>query len=288
MNKYILTFLLSLLSTFSFAQGYLSTRMGFVKDGDTYSLSYPTTTISVELLIEEEVVTPGIYARYAQKYLALRAPLVASTTYTVIDATISLPTAQDSVVPLRPSDTIIEYSNLPVDQYSMIVLNPDDAAREAATAIFTIRRQRRDIINGEAGEGYFGAGLKDAMDRLDAMEQEYLELFMGYKTVSQSTKRYTFNPQEDSNRYVFARFDPKVGVLPANDLTGAPIYIQFTPQAIPDTSSMLPTKKSRGTIWFRIAAPTQCILYNDSQALTSTVLPIYELGKSVEIDTLAK
>ncbi len=285
MKKYITTLLLSILTLSAVAQGYKSARIGLVKETDNLYLSYPATAIAVDLLVEKEVVTPGVYARYAQKYLALRAPLAAQTIYSIVDANITV-SDDNSQRSLTPEATKVEYTKLPIDQFSSSVLAAEDAAREAAAAIFTIRRQRRDIINGEAGEGYFGAGLKDAMDRLDAMEHEYMELFVGHRTTTQSIERYVFNPLEGANRYVIARFDSKAGILPANDLTGAPIYMQFTIQQIPDTSD-IEVGKRRLTVsesqWFRIAAPTQCVLYNDSQPIASSVLSIFEFGKSVEI-----
>ncbi|MFI3316208.1 MAG: DUF4831 family protein [Rikenellaceae bacterium] len=288
MNKFIATFLLSILSISAVAQGYNIARIGLIKEDGDFVLSYPTTTIVVELLVEKEAVTPGVYARYAQKYLGLRAPLVAQTSYTISDASIAL--AQDtyaaSLSAVQPS---VEYSKLPADQYSSVILPADDAARDAASAIFTIRRQRRDIVNGEAGEGYFGAGLSEAIASLDKMEQEYLELFLGSRTITQSVERYVFTPQADAMRHVISRFDSKSGILPANDLSGQPIYLQFNVQEFPDTTAIEvnPTAKSKGSspVTFRIAAPTQCVLYNDSQAIASTVLLIFELGKDVNIET---
>lgn len=282
MNKYITTFLLSILSISAFAQDYKSARVGLVENNGEYSLSYPTTTIVAELLVEKNEVTPGIYARYAQKYLAMRAPLVAQTTYKIVDASIS--TSDDyAPVPLTARPAKIEEAKLPADQYSAYVLGAEDAARDAATAIFTIRNQRREIVNGEAGEGYFGAGLKDAMDRLDAMEQEYLELFMGRQEVSQTVEKYAFKPQGDASRYVIARFDPKSGVVSATDLTGTPIHMQFTVQSIPNTSAIEAEKRVTNRAQFRIAAPTQCILYNDSTPIATSLLSVFEFGKTIDV-----
>ncbi len=286
MKKTLFVFILSLTSMVVSAQGYQSTQIGLIKNGEDYSLVYPSSNIAVELLLEEEVVTPGIYARYAQKFLAQRAPLVAQTTITIVNATISAVSDNNHSLPLSPMAPVTEYASLPADQYSSTVLSSEYAARDAAAAIFTIRRQRRDIINGEAGEGYFGAGLDDAMARLDAMEQEYLELFMGSRTTTQRVERYVIKPQEGVNRHMIARFDSKVGILPASDLTGFPVYMQFVAQDLPDTSVIEAEKKSKApTLMFRFAAPTECTLYNDSEVIATALLPIYQFGKNVEVKT---
>ncbi len=289
MNRYFYTFVLSLLTLTLSAQGYKCERIGLIQDGDSYFLSYPTTTISVELLVEKEVVTPGIYARYAQKYLSQRAPLTQQSTYRIIGATVDALDSNKTTNHLTPKEAEVEYTPLPIDQYSSELLAAEIAARDAASAIFTIRRQRRDIINGEAGEGYFGAGLEDAMSRLDEMEREYVELFMGKRAITQSVMNFAFTPVKDSHRFVVARFDSKSGVLPASDLVGAPIYIEFSAMELPDTSSIeLRQKNSRSfsrSIDLSIAAQTQCTLYNDSEVVTSTVLPIYEFGKVIMVNS---
>ncbi len=288
MKRIIATLLLSILSFAAMAQQYEVTRIGLVKDPNGYTLNYPTTTIAVEVLIEKEVVTPGIYARYAQKYLAQRAPLVASESYKIIDGSIGEISYSESARTLTPAAQITEYGTLPIDQNSSAVLSADDAAREAAEAIFAIRRQRRDIINGEAGEGYFGGGLGAAIDKLDRVEKEYLDLFMGSRTTTQSVKRYVISLQEGVNRYFIARFDSKGGILPSNDLTGMPVYLQLNPMAIPSTDKYAVNERTRESIWFRIAAPTECVLFNDSEVVTSSILSIYELGKDVQVETVSK
>ncbi len=288
MNKIIATILFAIASISAVAQNYEIEQIGLIKGVEGYTLNYPSTIIAVEVLVEKEVATPGVYARYAQKYLAQRAPLIASETHKIIDGSIGITSNNEQAQALNISAPIVEYGTLAVDQNSSLVLSADDAAREAANAIFTIRRQRRDIVNGEAGEGYFGGGLGAAIDRLDKMEQEYLNLFMGYHTVSQYTKRFILSLQEGATRYVIARFDTKSGVLAANDLTGVPIYLQLIAEAVPNTDRYAANEKSRESTWFRIAAPTQCTLYNDSELVTSTVLSIFELGKDVEIETVSK
>lgn len=285
MKKFVYTLICSLISLSVAAQGFEYSPVGLIKDYDGYILSYPSTTIDVELLIETEVVTPGIYSRYAQKFLAQRAPLVAQTICKVVDASISVNNlGNQATKTIEPKAAHVEYSTLPADQYSLFVLPIEDAARDAAAAIFTIRRQRRDIINGEAGEGYFGGGLQAAIENLDKMEQEYLELFMGSRTITQSKIGYTINPQEGTTRYVIARFDSKVGVMSANDLSGTPIYIQFTPQEMADTKEIEATEKSRHTILYKVAAPTQCTLFNDAEEISSSLLSIYQFGKDIKID----
>ncbi len=244
------------------------------------------SVIGVDVIVEMESITPGIYARYAQKYLALRTPLTEKTTYRIIDASIDLiesqSQSQSAISPV--SDPVVEYGVLPIDQLNSTLLPIEDAARQAAEAIFTIRRQRRELVSGEAGEDYFGAGLASAVATLDAMEAEYLKLFTAKRTVIQSIKHFSLTPIEGTSQYIIARFSDDAGLLPANDLSGVPIYLQTQVAQTLDTSAIEAGEKARKIVWFRVAAPTNCTLYNDSQEIASTQLSIYEFGKSIKVD----
>ena len=66
-------------------------------------------------------------------------------------------------------------SRLQADKNDMAVLALEDAAREAANTIFSLRRHRIELITGEAGENVFGEGLKAALAEIERLEQSYLE-----------------------------------------------------------------------------------------------------------------
>ncbi len=286
MKKFICSIVLSLLVVVGSAQNFKSTRIGLVDDNGSYELSIPISTIGVDVIVEMESITPGIYARYAQKYLALRTPLIEKTTYRIVDASINLlePNSKSQSEILSITSPLVEYGVLPVDQLSSTVLPIEDAARQAAEAIFTIRRQRRELVSGEAGENYFGAGLASAVAALDATEAEYLKLFTAKRTVIQTIKHFSLTPVEGTTQYIIARFSDDAGLLSANDLSGVPVYLQTQVAHTLDTSAIEAGPKASNFIWFRVAAPTNCTLYNDSQEITSTILPIYEFGKSIKVE----
>ena len=88
----------------------------------------------------------------------------------------------------------------------MAVLALEDAAREAANTIFSLRRHRIELITGEAGENVFGEGLKAALAEIERLEQSYLELFLGKRVVTTETRRYVVYPQSDKKQYIVCRF----------------------------------------------------------------------------------
>ena len=153
------------------------------------ALADPSTTIVVDLTIEKEQTIVGPYARYAQKYLDVRGSLVEKTSYTIKSAQLSVATdnsifAAKDIAPasvstatlINPSD---EFAKVLPDRTTLSPMAVEDAAAQAAQAIFTLRKKRIELITGDAGENVFGGGLKDALEALDAREQANLELFLG-------------------------------------------------------------------------------------------------------------
>ncbi len=67
------------------------------KDSAAPSLAYtlPQTALKVEVELRREVIRSGPYARFAQKYLGVMAPLASKDLYTIADARISARTESD-------------------------------------------------------------------------------------------------------------------------------------------------------------------------------------------------
>ena len=65
------------------------------------------------------------------------------------------------------------------------------------------------------------------LDNLEAQEQALMAMFVG--TTSTWTDVATFNilPEDDINRMVIARISAIDGIVDANDLSGAPVYLNL-------------------------------------------------------------
>lgn len=158
----------------------------------------------------------------------------------------------------------------------------EEAAREAAATIFSLRRHRMELITGEAGENVFGAGLESALERIDRLEQSYLELFLGRQVVSVQTRRYIVVPQEGKQQYVVCRFSPQDGLLPEDDLSGDLVSLRLEPEG--DAAAVTPAgPKQTNRETFRVAASTVCTLMAGNRELARTILPVFELGRTVEV-----
>ena len=184
----------------------------------------------------------GPYARYAQKYLGVRAPLTDKTVWSVTGAQIALldgDTYLNAAAPAPASTRVLshtasenKFARLQPDKTDMTTPALEDAARTAAAQIFSLRRHRIELVTGEAGENVFGEGLKAALEEIDRLEQSYLELFLGKRIVSTETRRYVVCPQADKKQYIVCRFSPAAGLLPDTDLSGDIVLLQIEPSGV--------------------------------------------------------
>ncbi len=267
-------------------------RLGAYEQEGRLTVGQARTTIAVDLTQQREQIVCGPYARYAQKYLGVRAPLSDKNAYALIAARIGLLGSDGLTVPdvLPVAEQRVEefgsegdrFARLAPDRTSLTMLPLEDAAREAAATIFSLRRHRLELITGEAGEHVFGAGLASALERIDLLEQSYLELFLGRRVVTTQTHRYIVVPEADRRQYIVCRFSTQDGLLPEDDLSGDLVSLRLEPvgDAVAVTAAG-PKQTSREA--FRVAATTVCTLMEGNRELARAVLPVFELGRTVEV-----
>lgn len=263
-------------------------------------MSDPTTTIVVDLTIEKEQTIVGPYARYAQKYLDVRGSLVEKTTYALKSAQVSIAT-DDAVFALKPIapesvsvqshlSSATEFAKVLPDRMTLSPMSAEDAAAQAAQAIFTLRRKRVELITGDAGENVFGAGLKDALDALDAREQAYLELFLGKKVTTTYTERVVLPLNGTTTSYTIAKLSSSTGLQSATASEGEDIKLNITPSGVSPKLATIPEADPRDktALQVRLADNATCVISVGGAAVGSATLPIFEFGRTVNItNTLA-
>lgn len=271
------------------AQNRYMARTGVYEQDGQAVVAVPHSTLAVDLTTEKETILCGPYARYAQKYLGVRAPLTDKTTFTLKDATVAFASIKHAAQPRKTQIEVVshsrsdkEFARIQPDKMDITTLALEDAAREAATTIFSLRKHRMELITGEAGENVFGEGLKAALSEIKRQEQSYLELFLGKCVTTTSTTRYIMTPKEGKNQYVLCRFSPTSGIVPESDLSGDMVLLQIQPSG--ETSCAYEaSRKDTSVITYRIADPSECTVVCANQLLTSVVLPIFEMGRTVSV-----
>lgn len=294
MKKSVLIIAAMMLAGTAAAQNYT------IKQADAYETSNGvvlpdlTTTLAVDITVTSERVVAGPYARYAQKYLGVRASLSDKTTYEITGAQVAL-LGGESAYPVaghlpakRESSggfdgTATEFAKILPDRMSAANVDTENAARAAANEIFKLRRQRLDLITGETGENVFGAGLKDALDELHALELAYTELFLGKHVITTETRRYTVTPSADRTSYIVCRFAMQNGLLPASDLSGDVVLLQIRPTGELAVQGLRQASPKDRAVTMRVADNSVCSVVVNSDEIAQTVLPLFAFGRDINI-----
>lgn len=289
--------LATLLCTAASAQNnlYRSVIGPYIDANGAVAVADPSTTIVVDLVIESEQTIVGPYARYAQKYLDVRGSLVEKTTFTIKDARLSVLQC-DGVLAPAPEQAasttvqshlgdIAEFAKVLPDRMSTSPLTIEDAAAQAAQSIFTIRKKRMDLITGDAGENVFGAGLKDALEALDAREQAYLELFLGKKVTTTTTKRIVVPLNGTESSYTIAKLSSSKGLLAESAEEGDAVKLVINPSGRAPKLNGIAEVDSRDktALMVRLADNATCSISVGDAVVDTTTLPVFEFGRTAYI-----
>ena len=266
----------------------------YVDASGALAVSDPSTSVAVDLIVEKEQTVVGPYARYAQKFLNMRGSLVDKTVYSLKGVKLAVTGGEDVIADAVPAAEVTEtsymgsaseFAKVLPDRMSATAVSEEEAAANAAQAIFSIRKHRMDLITGEAGENVFGAGLKDALAALDAAEQEYLELFFGKRVVTTSVERVVVPMVAGVQSYAVARISSSAGVVAADAKDGDAVTLEVAPSGRARLSSIVEADpKSKTAVKVRVADPSTCTVKVGDKVLTSAVLPLFEMGRTAYIN----
>ncbi len=293
MKKTALTLaLVALAATATKAEVLTPTGFSAGVNNSTITLN-DSSTLVVNIDVECERTEVGIYARYAQKLFGVRASLVEKESYKIVGANVSLApdnfyVASDSAM---SGDSYEELSTsttkLPIDITSSDLLSTEEAAEEAANAIFEIRQLRKDLIAGELGEGFYGGGLAAALERLQWEEEQYAELFFGRTIRSRSSHTKYVALDGTTPRYIVARFSDKSGLCDSSDLAAEPVLLQLTAAAPREVAVPAIGEKSRITK-FWVESQVGCELLFGGKQLANKSIPLTEFGREILYPTSEK
>lgn len=298
-KKVLLVVAVAFASLAASAQNIKISPVGLVTEGDKVTYYNPTTTLTVDLCVVRDVTVPGPYARYAQRYFGVVAPLSEKSTWRLESAALYYSDEQTpDVMPALPAATA-SYSDhlhsaegfvavLP-DRTSTQLKSDEEMAAETAAAIFSLRQARLELITARAGENVFGAGLEAALEEIDHIENEYLSLFFGKQYTTREWRRYTFTPAEGEATHVVCRFSESVGLVDSSDLSASPVVVDFRPQGVAQTVvPPLPAVDNRRaeapqTRTVKVAELVDCRVMSGRTVLAERTVPIYQLGVTAQM-----
>lgn len=294
MKKSILA-LAALLSVGASAQvSTYSPNMSIDNGGITYFL--PKTYIEVKIDLEKESYVPGEFSQYAKSELGITnkgeyatdtwkitgctvapvgvpdpdrsffikykpkytAPLVTLTEDGIIRGiNVELPPIEkETFTPTVKSNKAKRVESYMTEEMLM-ASSTSRKAKLLAREIFDIRESRNLLLRGEA-ESMPGdnESLKLILDKLDEQEKALLAPFIGETTISTKQVTLHVNPEAGLDKMVICRFSKRFGLVNADDLSGAPVYIEVT------NLNAVPLDETLGSLVNNKNAKVEGVVYN--------------------------
>lgn len=102
-------------------------------------------------------------------------------------------------------------------------------AELAAKQIFRLRENRLELIGGDADQRpKDGEGIKVLLAEIEKQEKTLTSMFVGSSQVEKKFMRIPINPTDiDINHQILFRFSKHFGLVPADDLSGEPVYLDI-------------------------------------------------------------
>ena len=235
MKKFFAILAIVSIATTAVAQNITKAGL-YYKQGDAVKVEQEPVVVNVALHVATEHFTPGVYARYAQKYLGKRVTLSEFSSLELVDVKLALGKAEAVAPKVEQEPYTLP---LPLNRMSAAAKTTEEQAAATAELIFSLRKHRLDLITGEAGENVFGAGLKAALDEIARMEKECLDMFYGTKTTSEQSYIFNITILPEQTEYMVCRFSDEAGVVAADDLSGKPIVIKVATEPHKEYADLL-------------------------------------------------
>lgn len=268
-----------------YAERYL--RMSDVKDKASEEWHITGVTISGTGIPDKEQL-------YTLAFPAKGGRPVFHLTDDGILATVNAPyePKSDIPAPVQEKDNSAPGVN-PLDYMTEEILMAGSTAKMAeltAKEIYSIRESRNSITRGQADFiPTDGESLKFMIESLNTQESALLSMFSGVSKSEEYTFSFDIDPDDAVSRQVLFRFSVRLGVLPADNLAGEPVWIDITDKAmlkkkadVQASDSKKKDKTANSLLYYRIPGRADIKVYNNRQILAQQDMQIAQLG-NVEV-----
>lgn len=101
-------------------------------------------------------------------------------------------------------------------------------AELAAAQIYALRQSRTDLITGQSDNmPPDGKAMQIVMDNIDAQEAALVAMFVGTTKTYTQVGSFSYVPTDDVKDLIIARISSTEGIVDADDLSGAPLYLSL-------------------------------------------------------------
>lgn len=157
---------------------------------------------------------------------------------------------------------------------------------EAAKRVLDSRRFQYDIISGMMDEFHpDGDAYKVSLKELKKIEEEYTSLFVGKSEYKKETYSFDYVPgQVPGKAEVLFRISEENGIVPATDLSGKPVMIEFetdnnlTQKYVDGAKSENPNAGESG-VFYRMPGQAVIKIINDLNVIATARATIAQFGE---------
>lgn len=307
----------------SCATAQKTVRVNAIKANDygvVYSL--PKSSFVVELLVKKTTYQRGEFYPYAKLYLAVDNPVtenrVVHTLEGVEVTNVGIPDKNNSFmvefrsrsvepfVYLREDGLIVSINAEPINEpeinkiipasetvsensrryFSQEILMAGSTAKQAelvARQIFDLRRNRNDILSGEAANmPPDGNAYNVVMEEINRQEKALTELFSGSVKSEYFVESFKVIPENSNiDSKIIARFSEKLGSVDADNLAGEPIYFSLV-RKTPEVQMQL-SERDLKRLEDKL---TEGVVYNIPGKADLTIKFANRTLKSMEVDVV--
>jgi len=187
------------------------------------------------------------------------------------------------------------FAKVPVTKNQSVYKSFEEKAEEAASFIFMIREKRFELLTGMADFYPDGKSMALALNELNRLENDYLELFIGKRFTSNYSANFEFIPtgKELEQPYILFRFNEDKGILNPNDLRGRPVIIELEKKDQTKNLSYLFSDQinREGTnykdkLYYRIPEQVTVKVYDGNSLLAKRKVNVEQYGTIVQFPAM--
>ncbi len=169
--------------------------------------------------------------------------------------------------------------------FSPVRVGEEQKAAEAAQRVLDARMTRYDMVAGMMDEFHpDGEAYKVSLEELSKIEKNYLSLFVGRTTRKKDVFSLDYVPSDPSKKGdVIFRVSDENGVVPASDLSGRPIMIEYAietglAEKYAETAKSENPAAGESGIYYRLPGIATVKIVDELNVIASARLTIAQFG----------
>ncbi len=171
------------------------------------------------------------------------------------------------------------------NNFQPVRVGDDQKAAEAAQRVLNARMNRYDMVAGMMDEFHpDGEAYKISLEELKQIEKNYLSLFVGRKTQKEDIFTFNYIPAKPSKKGdVIFRISEDNGVVPASDLSGKPVMIEYEIETglkdkYTDFAESENPSAGKSGVYYRMPGIATIKIVDDMKTISTARLPIAQFG----------